>query len=323
MTNNARIAAILLAAGKSTRMRTERPKVVHEVCGRPILAYVLDACREAGVSDCVAVVGYGKEAVLAAFPHDSKIRFVEQAEQKGTGHAVMCCREEIAGKYDHVLVLCGDAPLIRAETIKELVKRHLAEGAALTLATSMLDDPTGYGRIDRDPTGRLRGIVEHGDCTPAQRQIKEINPGYYCFRVAELLVALDQIRPNNVKNEYYLTDALAILIQAGHKAVAVSAVPAQDVFGINSRQDLALVNRVMRERINDKIMANGVTLVDPANTWIDARAEIGQDTIIYPFVYIAGPAKIGRGCRIGPFAHVVATTIPDNTTLTPAAGGRG
>lgn len=309
------IAAIILAAGKSTRMRTEIPKVLHGVLGRPMLAYVVDACRDAAVTDCIGVVGYGKDQVIAAFRDDAHLQWVEQAEQRGTGHAVLCCRSAVVDRYEHVLVLCGDGPLIRGETIRGLVGRHLEAKAAATLATAVLDDPTGYGRIQRDAAGNLQGIVEQGDCTEQQRAIREVNPSYYCFRTADLFFALDQVKPNNSKNEYYLTDAIAILIRAGRVVQAITAVPPQDVFAANTRQELALLNRVMRERINDRHMTAGVTIVDPATTWIDARAEIGADTIIHPFVQIDGAARIGRNCVIGPFAHVApGATLGDGAT---------
>lgn len=319
--NNRRIAAVILAAGKSTRMRTELPKVVHEVCGRPMLAYVLDACRASGVQDCFVVVGYGKEAVIAEFKDDAGVTWVEQREQKGTGHAVQCCRDHLAGKFEHVLILCGDGPLIRAATIDDLLERHLAENAAATLATSVIEDPTGYGRIVRDGQGNLIGIVEHRDCTADQKLIREVNPSYYCYRTADLLASLEHVRPDNAKGEYYLTDTLAILIKGGKKVLAVTAVPPEDIFSINSRKDLALVNRVMRDRINDEFMSSGVTIIDPATTWIDARAVIGQDTVIYPFTCIGGPARIGRRCTIGPFAQVPSgAVIEDGATVGPASG---
>lgn len=318
-----RFAAILLAAGKSTRMRTEVPKVLHTVCGRPMLAYVIDACREAGIGDCIGVIGYGKEQVVAAFANDSRMQWVEQTEQRGTGHAVLCCRTAVADRYDHVLVLCGDGPLIRGDTIRRLIDTHLSAEAAATLATAILDDPTGYGRINRDATGRLLGIVEQGDCTDQQKAIREVNPSYYCFRTTDLYFALDQVRPNNSKNEYYLTDAIAILIRAGRVVQAITAVPPQDVFSANTRQELALLNRVMRERINDRHMSNGVTIIDPATTWIDARAVIGTDTVIHPFVCISGAVRIGSNCRIGPFANVPpGATLADGQVFDSTTGGR-
>jgi bifunctional UDP-N-acetylglucosamine pyrophosphorylase/glucosamine-1-phosphate N-acetyltransferase len=321
-TQSPRIGAVILAAGKGTRLKTEWPKVLHEVCGRPMLAYVIDACRAAGVRDCIVVVGYRKEMVIQAFPDDPHLTWVEQNPQLGTGHAVMVCREHLAERFDHLIVLGGDGPLIRPETLRTLIEKHLAEQAAATLATAVLEDPTGYGRIWRDPEGRILGIVEHGDATPEQKRIREVNPSYYCFKQPEFLAALDQLRPNNVKNEYYITDAISILLSGGHKVQAITSVPPQDVFSINSRQELAMVNGVMRDRILDRLMSAGVTIVDPHTTWIDDRATIGQDTVIHPNVVISGPASIGRGCRVGPFASLSgAARVPDGTVVLPFARG--
>ncbi len=296
--------AIILAAGESTRMNTKLPKVLHEVCGRPMLAYVLDACREAGVGKIFVVVGYNKDQVVEQYKDCDDVVFIEQAEQKGTAHAVMCCKEHIAEFEGQVLILCGDGPLIRSETLKTLLDKHTSEMSAATLATTVLDDPAGYGRIERDSYGNIQGIVEDKDCTDEQRQIKEINPSYYCFDAPILLETLDKITPDNAKGEYYLTDALHLIIHTGHKVMAVTAVAAQEALGVNDRAQLSCVSKIMQRRIQDGLMSNGVTIVDPDNTWIDARAEIGQDTVIEPFTYIHGQVKIGRDCRVGPFAYL-------------------
>jgi bifunctional UDP-N-acetylglucosamine pyrophosphorylase/glucosamine-1-phosphate N-acetyltransferase len=302
--------AIILAAGMSSRMNTKMCKVLHEVCGRPMLAYVLDACRSAGIEKVYCVVGYGKEQVMEAFKDDANITWVEQKERKGTGHAVLCCKEYLEKFKGDTLVLCGDGPLIRAETLKTLVDKHESEKASATLATAILSDPSGYGRIVRDAYGNMQGIVEHSDCTPEQRNIKEVNPSYYCFNNQVLFEALANIKPNNVKNEYYLTDALQLIITRGLKVVAVTAVPAEDAMGVNSRAKLSEASKIMQRRIQNKLMASsGVTIVDPENTWIDARAEIGQDTVIEPFTYIHGCVRIGSNCRIGPFAYVRHGTV--------------
>ena len=302
-------AALVMAAGRSTRMVTDMPKVLHEVCGRPMLAYVVDACRAAGIRKILCVVGYRKDDVIAAFGHEPDITFVEQAEQKGTGHAVMVSREALAGFDGDLVIIAGDMPLLRSETLELLVKTHKQQGSAVTLATAVLDDPTSYGRIVRDRYGNLEGIIEEADCTLEQRKIKEINPSYYCFDAKLLFSALGELQPNNVKGEYYLTDALHILIRSGHRAVAITAVAGEDAMGINSRQNLAEVGRVMQNRIQRELMTRGVTIVDPPNTWIDVRAEIGQDTVIYPFSYIHGRVRIGRHCSIGPFAYLRDGTV--------------
>ena len=312
---SARIGAIILAAGKGTRLKTDMPKVLHEICGRPMLAFVFDACREAGIADCIGVIGYGKEMVRDTFAADRGIEWVEQNQQNGTGHAVMMARE-LLPRYEHVVVLCGDGPLIRAETIRHLIDTHTREKAAATLATAVLDDPTGYGRIHRDERGTFLGIVEHGDATQQQRTIREINPSYYCFDAKKLAGCLDRLKPNNVKNEYYITDVFSLLLQQGDKVFAVTSVPPEDIFSINSRADLALVNRVMRDRVLKNLMDSGVTVVDPATTWIDSRARIGQDTIVYPNVYVHGPVQIGARCRVGPFAALYGSAkLTDGATL--------
>ena len=243
--------AIILAAGESTRMNTKLPKVLHEVCGRPMLAYVLDACRKAGIGKIFVVVGYGKSKVMEQFKDRDDIVFVEQAEQKGTAHAVMCCKEHIAEFEGQVLILCGDGPLIRSETLKTLVDKHTSEMSAATLATTVLDDPAGYGRIERDSYGNIQGIVEDEDCTDEQRQIKEINPSYYCFDAPILLETLDKITPDNAKGEYYLTDALHLIIATGHKVVAVTAVAPEEAMGVNDRMQLSQVGKIMQKRIQD------------------------------------------------------------------------
>jgi len=293
------VAAVILAAGQSTRMNTRTAKVLHEVCGRPMLEWVLTACRDAGVTKHYVVVGYGKDQIVARYGKDGDVVFVEQAQQRGTGHAVMCCREHLSGFSGLTLVLCGDAPLIRTETIKILIEKHLQDKSAVTLATAVMHNPTGYGRIVRDGYGNIQGIVEHNGCNSAQLEISEINPGYFCFNTPLLLETLDKITPNNKKNEYYLTDALHILLADGHKATAVTAVAEQDAMGVNNRRQLSEAGKIMQCRIQDKLMTEGVTIVDPLNTWIDARARIGQDTVIEPFTYLHGPVKIGANCRIG------------------------
>ncbi len=306
-------AAIILAAGRSTRMVTDLPKVLHEICGRPMLAYVIDACRAAGIRRIVCVVGYQKDTVIQAFDREPDITWVEQKEQKGTGHAAMACREALADFEGNLLVIAGDMPLVRTETLELLVQRHEKERSAVTLATAILDDPRGYGRIIRDEYGNIEGIVEDGDCTPEQRKIKEVNPSYYCFDKSLLFKALDEVKPDNVKGEYYITDALHILIQGGHRAVAVTAVAGEDAMGINSRQQLAEVGRIMQDRIQRNLMNNGVTIVDPRTTWIDVRAEIDRDTVIYPFTYINGRVIIGKHCVVGPFAYLrEGTVLKDN-----------
>ena len=228
----------------------------------------------------------------------------------------MCCREHLKDFAGQTLVLCGDGPLIRTETLKTLIEKHNTEHAAATLATAVLEDPTGYGRIVRDAYGNIEGIVEHADCTPEQLKIQEVNPSYYLFNNKILFEYVAQVKPDNVKGEYYLTDALAMIIAGGHKVVAVTAVRPEEAVSVNSREQLSDAGKIMQRRIQKRLMENGVTIVDPPNTWIDARAQIGQDTVIEPFTCIYGEVVIGRNCRIGPFAHLRSgTNIGDNSHI--------
>jgi bifunctional UDP-N-acetylglucosamine pyrophosphorylase/glucosamine-1-phosphate N-acetyltransferase len=276
---------------------------MHEICGRPMLSYVLDACRGAGVQRIYLVIGHDRQRIIDHYQRDADLGFVVQAEQKGTGHAVLVCKDQLVaeqglGDDDHVFVLGGDGPLIRAETLQALAARHTATQAAVTLATSLLENPAGYGRIVRDDAGHVVGIVEHQDATPAQRQIKEVNPTYWMFRNRDLFESLEQVKPNNKKGEYYLTDTLAILRQAGRRLEAVASVPPEDVLSINTRAELAAVQRVMQGRIQRWHMEAGVTLTSPENTWIEFGAVIGEDTVLDPFTWVGAGARIGAGLRI-------------------------
>jgi bifunctional UDP-N-acetylglucosamine pyrophosphorylase/glucosamine-1-phosphate N-acetyltransferase len=306
--------AIVLAAGVSKRMNTQLAKVLHEVCGRPMLAYVLDACRNIGIAKIYVVVGFSAEQVKERFTADD-IVWVQQDEQLGTAHAVSCCKEYLKDFQGQTLVLCGDGPLIRAQTLKTLIEKHESGQSAATLGTAVLNDPAGYGRIIRDVYGNIQGIVEDSDCTPAQLAIKEINPSNYLFNNQILFEAIERVKPDNVKKEYYLTDAVSGIIATGHKVVAITAVQPDEAVGINSRAQLSAASKIMQRRIQRKLMENGVTIVDPDNTWIDARAQIGQDTVIEPFTYIHGEVEIGQGCRVGPFAYLRHGTVLKNDVV--------
>ncbi len=311
----AETVAIILAAGVSKRMNTQVAKVLHEVCGRPMLAYVLDACREVGITKIYVVVGFSAQEVKEQFADAKDVVWVEQDKQLGTAHAVACCKEHLKNFDGQTLVLCGDGPLIRAQTLKILMAKHKSAQSAATLGTAILDDPTGYGRIIRDAYGNMQGIVEDSDCTPEQLAIKEINPSNYLFNSKILFRAIEKVKPDNVKKEYYLTDAVCDIIATGHKVIAITAVPPDEAPGINSRAQLSAASKIMQQRIQRKLMENGVTIVDPDNTWIDARAQIGQDTVIEPFTYIHGEVKIGQGCRVGPFAHLRHGTVLKNDVV--------
>ncbi len=244
--------AIILAAGVSSRMKTNTPKVLHEVCGRPMLAYVLDACRGAGVEKMYVVVGFGAEQVKKRFEADDDIVWVLQDQQKGTAHAVLCCREYLNGFDGQTLVLCGDGPLIRAETLKKIIESHESRKAAATLATAILDDPTGYGRVCRGADGNITAIVEHNDCTSEQLGINEVNPSYYVFDNKILFEAAAQVKPDNVKKEYYLTDAISIIISGGHKVSASAALRPEEAMSANTSEQLDQINRIMEKKLLEK-----------------------------------------------------------------------
>jgi bifunctional UDP-N-acetylglucosamine pyrophosphorylase / glucosamine-1-phosphate N-acetyltransferase len=309
--------AIILAAGRSTRLKSNRPKVLHEICGKPMLHYVLQACYDAGCRRVLVVVGHGRDMVQAAFAHDDRITWVEQAEQLGTGHAARVCEAELRGQRGDVFILAGDGPLIRSEVLRALLDAHRSEHAAATMATAMLEDPTGYGRVIRDENGDFVEIVEQLDATPEQRAIREVFPSYYCVRVAELLEVLPKLKNDNRKGEYYLTDIFGILRREGKTVVAVQAVAADDVLGINTRQQLAEVDTIMQERIHRRLRENGVTIVSSDSTYIESDVSVGCDTVIRPFTFIGRNANIGPDCTIGPFARVPRESIvPEGTAVT-------
>ena len=315
------LTAVILAAGRSTRMKSRRPKPLHEICGRPMLEYILRACYEAGCTKVIVVVGYGKEEVMAAFADDNRIVWCEQAEQLGTGHAVKCALDELTKLHGEVFILAGDVPLIRGQVLKTLLKAHREERVVASMATAILDDPTGYGRIIRDESGEFVRIVEHIDATPQQREIKEVFPSYYCVRSEELIWALGQLKNDNKKGEFYLTDIYEHIRKSGKRVLAVQAVTAEDVLAPNSRQDLANADMVMQDRIQRDHRDAGVSIVSPINTYIEDGATIGADTTILPFSFIGRDASIGAECTIGPFAIVPrnivvreGTTVAGNVT---------
>lgn len=308
--------AIILAAGKSTRMKSKRPKVLHEVCGRPMLEYVLRACYEAGCGRILVVVGHGKDQVIDQLGGDKRIHWIEQTEQLGTGHAVRMCEAELKKVHGDVFILAGDGPLIRGEVLKTLLDAHRQERADASMATALLDDPTGYGRVVRDEKGDFQAIVEQIDCTPQQLAIREVFPSYYCVKAEALLWALGRITNHNKKGEYYLTDLYGHLRQAGRKVLALQAVTAEDVLSVNNRQQLAEVDGVMQDRIQRRLREAGVTIVSPDSVYIEDGVHIGADTVIQPLVFVGRSSRIGPDCVIGPFASLPRQSIvPEGTVL--------
>lgn len=310
--------SVILAAGKSTRMKSALPKVLHHVCGRPLVDYVLDAARVAGVQRQVVIVGHQAEQVKQTLSAQPDVEFALQSEQKGTGHAVMMSRENLQGHRGPVLILTGDAPLMRPESFTALLEDARREGAACVIGTARTDNNFGLGRIVRDAQGEFLRIVEEKDATPEERQITEINVGCYVFDGPALFQALDQIRPNNKQGEYYLTDCAAILLQQGQRVIASCRMEISEALGVNTREQLAEIERFLQRTHMQQLMANGVTIVNPDQTAIDPRAQIGADTIIHPFTVIAGPSRIGANCQIGPQAYVGPNSeVADGTVLGP------
>jgi bifunctional UDP-N-acetylglucosamine pyrophosphorylase/glucosamine-1-phosphate N-acetyltransferase len=311
------VSAIILAAGRSTRMKSRRPKPLHEICGRPMLSYILDACFAAGANRIFVVVGHGKDEIIGQFSGEKRIHWIEQKEQLGTGHAAKSCEDEIKKHGGDVLILAGDIPLVRAEILTTLLAAHHQDHAAASMATAIVDDATGYGRIERDAKGEFVRIVEHADCTAAQREIREVFPSLYCVKAAELLWALARLSNDNAKGEYYLTDIYGILRKAGKTITAVQAATAEDVLAPNTRQQLAEADAAMQERIHRELRDSGVTIVSGSCTYVEAGTTIGQDTVIQPFTFIGRDASIGAECVIGPFASVPrAAIVPERTTVT-------
>ncbi len=313
--------AVILAAGKSTRMKSNRPKVLHEVCGRSMLEHVLNACWDAGCGTAIVVVGYGKAAVMSALADERRVVCVEQTEQLGTGHAVKVCQPLLSKLQGDVFVLAGDGPMIRGEVLRTLLQAHRDDQADASMATAVLDEPYGYGRIIRDNAGNFLDIIEQVDCTAEQAAIKEAFPSYYCFRQDALLLALEKLENKNKKGEYYLTDTFGILRRLGKKVTAVQAVTAEDVLSANTRDQLADVDAGMQRRIQRSHREAGVTIVNSEQTYIEAGAVIGLDTVVQPFSYIGSGAAIGAECVIGPFAFVPRQSIvPEGTTVSGNAG---
>lgn len=283
-------------------MKSDSPKVLFEANGLPLLWYPVRAAREAGAAEIVVVVGAGRVAVQERFK-DERLTWALQDKQLGTGHAVMSAREALDGFRGHIFILCGDAPLIRRETLEKLYKTTVDSGAAATVLTTVVANPTGYGRIIRDDAG-IKRIVEEKDATPQEKAVREINSGTYCAKWPALNSVLDEISANNAQREYLLTDAVALLIKRGRLVQAFLSEDPDEGLGVNSRAQLAAVAKALRMRVAERWMAEGVTIVDPASVYIDERAEIGRDTVIKPFVVIDGPVKIGACCQIGPFTHI-------------------
>ena len=306
-----RTSALILAAGKGVRMKSDMPKVLHKVCGSPMLQYVLEAARGAGLDPVRVVIGYGAERIREHFA-GANVEWIEQKEQLGTGHAVMTAAPMYKGFSGDVVALYGDVPLLKAETISALLAAHRREKALCTVLTAKVDDPTGYGRIVRSKSGALKAIVEQRDATKAQLKIKEMNSGIMAFDGPTLFETIRRVKNDNSQREYYLTDVVEMLSRKRGKVATFTVDDPREILGINSRAQLAEVSRIMRMQIIERLMAEGVTIVDPENTYIEHNVEIGRDTVILPYTVICAGVKIGKGCEVGPFTHLRVDTVMED-----------
>ncbi len=304
---NKNIAAIILAAGKSVRMKSDIPKVLHPVCGRPCLSYVLDLVYALKLKNIIAVLGHKHQSVKKLLK--SSIKVVLQKRLLGTADAVKEAMPLLKNFKGTVLVLYADNPLLKKETIKKLLEHHIKNNLDATLLTTKIDKPSGYGRVLRDKYASICGIVEEKDADDFQKDIQEINTGIICFNKDRLLDSLKHVRPNNRKKEYYLTDTIGVLYKKGFLLDSVKINDINEALGINSRQDLAKANSIMQKRINEELMQKGITIVDPDSTFISYGAKIGRDSTIYPFTVIESNVRIGKSCFIGPFVHLREGTV--------------
>ncbi len=306
------VHAVVLAAGKGKRMHADLPKVLHRVCGQPLIQFVLDALHQASVASPILVVGHG--AGLVRDTVGPQARYVEQAEQRGTGHAALQALPHLPDDGHPILVLYGDTPLLRPDTLQALIALHRTSGSAAALLSAEVPDPSGYGRVIRDREGRVIKIVEEADGSVEERRVREINAGTYVFTQPALREALRALTPDNAQGEYYLTDTIGWLLARGQKVSALVA-GAEETMGVNSRQELAAVEAAMRARILDGLMDAGVTIVDPASTYVHAGVRVGRDTVIHPQTFLEGATVIGARCTIGPQARLVDAILEDEITV--------
>ncbi|EOS8000657.1 bifunctional UDP-N-acetylglucosamine diphosphorylase/glucosamine-1-phosphate N-acetyltransferase GlmU [Enterococcus hirae] len=305
--------AIILAAGKGTRMKSKLYKVLHPVSGQPMVEHIINRVSETNPDQIITIVGHGAEQVKAQLGERSE--YALQAEQLGTGHAVLQAASFLQGKEGTTLVISGDTPLLTTETLNNLFEYHQGKNASATILTAQAEDPTGYGRIIRDHIGIVEKIVEQKDTTPEEALVQEINTGTYCFDNQALFEALNKVGTDNAQGEYYLTDIIEILKDAGKTVAAYQTEDFDESMGVNDRIALAKANELMRQRINKMHMVNGVSFVDPATTYIDAGVEIGSDTVIEAGVQLQGKTVIGSDCVIGAHSRIVDSVIEDHVVV--------
>lgn len=301
---NKEIKSVILAAGKGTRMKSNTPKVLHKIFEKPLLGYVLDNVKNI-VNESFVIVGHHAEEVTEFVQKNyTSAKTILQSPQLGTGHAVSMACPYLENFDGEVIILCGDTPLITENTLKKFVEYHNSKNSDITVMSTIFENPTNYGRIIRETDNSLKCIVEEKDATEEQKAVKEVNAGIYCLNWGKIKNAFSQLTSNNAQGEYYLTDIIAWGKKNNLNVNAYILENSDEIYGINSRSNLAEATKIMNERKLNSLMDNGVTIVDPSSTWISEETEIGADTIIYPSTYIEGKNKIGKNCKIGPCAHL-------------------
>ncbi len=305
--------AVILAAGAGTRMKSEKPKVLHEVMGKPMVSHVIAQVRASGAENIIVVVGHGSEKVTEALKGED-VQFAVQKEQLGTGHAVMQAAEFLP-EDGGVFVLCGDTPLITADMLEEFAAHHEKEAGVLTVLTAGMEDPTGYGRIIRGEDGSLRKIVEQKDASEEEKAVKEINSGMFCFDAGFLKESLPKLTNDNAQKEYYITDLVGMAVNSGRGAAAWKTSDPDAIMGVNNRVQLADAASVMKRRIAEKHMMAGVTIIDPVSVYIEDDVKIGPDTEIWPGVILRGRTEIGSGCMIGKDTEIENSIIGDQVEI--------
>ncbi|HWE55875.1 MAG TPA: sugar phosphate nucleotidyltransferase [Acidimicrobiales bacterium] len=327
MPSDTKLSAVVLAAGEGTRMRSERPKPLHRLCGRPMVLHVLHALAELDLERAVVVVGHGASRVTKAVgeqpPPGLHLDFVEQRVQRGTGDAVSVALTAFPDDDtddDDIIVLPGDTPLLRPPTLAALVRTHRRAEAAATVLTARLDDPTGYGRIARDRNDRVSRIVEQADATDEELQIDEINTSIYVFRRSVLAPSLRRLTPDNAQGEYYLTDVVGVLHDAGYPVVSLVVEDSMEAAGVNDRHQLAVAEAELRARINERWMRRGVTMIDPEATYVDSGVELGTDVVLFPGTHLQGTTVVESGAELGPNTQLADCRIGRGATVTATIG---
>lgn len=307
------LKAVILAAGEGTRMKSKKPKVLHKVMNKTMVERVIQAAKDIGANDIAVIVGHKAEEVKAALSTD-KIKFFVQEKQLGTGHAVMQA-EEFIDENSHIIILYGDTPLIKKETLKSLIDFHEKENNGVSIISAVVEDSAGYGHIIRNASGDFLKNVEYKDCNEEEKLVKEINTGIYCYKGSSLKKALKSLTNNNSQGEYYLPDTLEIILKNGEKVNAMNALDVTEFFGVNSRAQLSEAESILKNRINKMHMENGVTITDPSQTYIEDSVTIGCDTIIHPGTILEGETQIGEDCVIGPYSKLKDMIIDNSVTV--------